>query len=202
MRGFLREYFESNILEYLKLVIILAITIIVAILVVNNSGGEKEEIKSFIDSKIDVIKSSSDVERGTLFRRILDSRLKEYFVVAFLASSVVGLPFAYLIIIKRIFSVGYSISAVFATQSIKTSIIFICNSLLFHNIIYMISLFLILVEGINLVKLMLRRDKINLKYEIIKFLIFLLLGCVLITISSFVQAYVFANCLNLLKKYL
>lgn len=202
MRWFLREYLESNILEYLKLIIILAITVIVAILVVNNSSSEKEEIKSFIDSKIDVIKLSSDVERGTLFRKTLDSKLKEYFVVAFLASSVVGLPFAYLIIVRRIFSIGYSISAVFATQSIRTSIIFICNSLLFHNIIYMISLFLVLVAGINFVKLMLRRDKINLKHEIIKFLIFVLLGCALITISSLVQAYVFANCLNLLKKYL
>lgn len=203
MRGYLKEYFLNNFMEYVKLIIILAITVVVSILVINNTGNEdRVEIKKFVDSRVELVKSSNSVDKMSMFNNSLSSRFKEFFIVSFLASSVIGLPLAYLIIVRRIFSIGYTISAIFATQSTLTSIIFICNSLLFHNIIYMMSLFIVLVSGINFVKILLRREKINIRFEIMKFLIFTLIGSILVVISILFEAFISTSILNLFKKYL
>ena len=203
MRTYLRNYLYNNFMEYVKLLIILAITIVVSILVINNTGNEyRGEIKTFVDSRIEQVKSGEKVDKISIFNNSIKDKLKEFIFVAFLASSIIGLPIAYFIIVKRIFSIGYTISAIFATQPTKTSIIFICNSLIFHNIIYLISLFIVLISGLNLIKTLLRREKINIKLEILRFMLFTAIGSLLILISATFEAFVTTSILNLLKKYL
>ena len=202
MRTYLREYFLKNSTEFLKLIIILAITVLVSILVINNTtDSQKAQIKEFVDTRISEIKNGDYTSQNSTFNHTFLYRLKEFWLVSLLASSLVGLPIAYFVIVKRIFSIGYTISAIFATQSTRTSIIFICNMMLFHNIMYISSLFIVLVSGIRFIKNILKKDR-NLKFEILRFLIFVFIGLVIVLVSTLFETYISVNLLNLFKKYL
>lgn len=203
MKVYIKQYFLNNFAEYTKLIIIMAITIIVSILAINNSNDyQKKAIKEYIDSKIVQVKNSGKMEKTSSLEYNLKEKVKENIIVSFLASSIIGLPIAYLIIIKRVFSIGYTMSAIFATQSKKTAIIFICNSMLLHNIIYVVSLFIALVTGLNFIKSIVKKEKLNLKIEILRFIILILISSLIAVISVLIQVFVSLSLINLFKKSL
>ena len=203
MKVYIKQYFLNNFAEYTKLIIIMAITIIVSILAINNSNDyQKKAIKEYIDSKIVQVKNSGKMEKTSSLEYNLKEKVKENIIVSLLASSIIGLPIAYLIIIKRVFSIGYTMSAIFATQSKKTAIIFICNSMLLHNIIYVVSLFIALVTGLNFIKSIVKKEKLNLKIEILRFIILILISALIAVISVLIQVFVSLSLINLFKKSL
>jgi len=203
MKTYIKQYFLNNYTEYAKLIIIMAITIIVSILTINNSNDyQKKAIKEYIDSKIVQVKNSDKFEKNNSLEYNLKEKVKENFIVSLLASSIIGLPIAYLIIIKRVFSIGYTLSAIFATQSKKTAIIFICSSMLLHNIIYVVSLFIALVTGLNFIKSIVKKEKLNLKFEILRFIIFILISALIAVISVLIQVFISLSLINLFKKNL
>ena len=181
----------------------MAITIIVSILIINNSNDyQKKAIKEYIDSKIVQVKNSDKFEKNNSLEYNLKEKVKENIIVSLLASSIIGLPIAYLIIIKRVFSIGYTLSAIFATQSKKTAIIFIFSSMLLHNIIYVVSLFIALVTGLNFIKSIVKKEKLNLKFEILRFIIFILISALIAVISVLIQVFISLSLINLFKKNL
>ena len=203
MKVYIKQYFLNNFAEYTKLIIIMAITIIVSILAINNSNDyQKKAIKEYIDSKIVQVKNIGKMEKTSSLEYNLKEKVKENIIVSLLASSIIGLPIAYFIIIKRVFSIGYTMSAIFATQSKKTAIIFICNSMLLHNIIYVVSLFIALVTGLNFIKSIVKKEKLNLKFEILRFIILILISALIAVISVLIQVFVSLSLINLFKKSL
>lgn len=128
--------------------------------------------------------------------------MKDFVVVAFLSTTLIGVPFAYFFIAKRGFSIGYTIASIYATQSTKTAIIFICNSMLLHNIIYMASIFLVFVAGSNFVKSIIEQDRKNIRFEIVRYVVFLAIGVVLVLIASIFEVYISTFFLDLFRKYL
>lgn len=198
-----RYYFSKNVIEYIKVFIVFTIGVVVSVIVINNSNNfQKQELNSYVDGKIAVVKSSEYSNANEVFVDSVKENMKFLIFLGFLSSTIIGIPFAYYIVAKKGFSIGYTISAIYATQSTKTAMIFICNSLLFHNIIYMISMFIVIVSGSNLAKVMMAREKKDVKFEIIRYLIFLLLAFVIAIISSLFEAYISTNFLYFLKKYL
>ena len=203
MRQYIKYYFSNNIIEYLKLFCVFTIGVVVSIFVINNSNSlEQEDIRNFINSKISIVKSNDYDNKNDVFNNSLKRNFKDFVFIVFLASTVIGIPFVYWIIAKKAFSIGYTISAIFATQNTKTAIIFICNSLVLHNIIYMMSIFMVLVSGINFVKIITKKGAGAVKFEIFRYIIFVLIALSLVIISSFFEAYISTNFLYLLKKYL
>ena len=139
----------------------------VSVIVLNNSDEvQKGEIKSFIDEKINIVKTVEDYNSGT-FGEVFAERIKGFVIIAFLSTTLIGVPLAYFCVAKRGFSIGYTIASIYATQSTKTAIIFICNSMLFHNIIYMASIFLVFVAGNNFIKAIIDQDRKNIRFEIV-----------------------------------
>lgn len=203
MRQFIKYYFSNNLMEYVKLLVIFVIGIVVSIIVINKSSDTQQiEIRNFIDAKIETVKTSEYSDKSVVLVNSLKKNVTEFSIVVFLSSTLIGIPIVYYIILKRAFSIGYTISAVFATQSAKTAIIFICNSLVLHNIIYMMSIFMVLVSGINFVKIITKKGAGAVKFEIFRYIIFVLIALSLVIISSFFEAYISTNFLYLLKKYL
>ena len=148
------------------------------------------------------VKNSDKIEKNNSLEYNLKEKIKENIIVSLLASSIIGLPIAYLIIIKRVFSIGYTLSAIFATQSKKTAIIFIFSSMLLHNIIYVVSLFIALVTGLNFIKSIVKKEKLNLKFEILRFIIFILISALIAVISVLIQVFISLSLINLFKKNL
>ncbi len=202
MRTYVKEYFYNNITEYLRLLIITITGIVIAIFCINNTNNsEKRIIKEITSERINNIKSSQNVNQKDVFTTSIHRNIKDFLVAACLSTTIIGLPISYFMIVKKAFSIGYTISAIFATQSIKTSIIFICSGMLFHNIIYLTSMFIVLVAGVNFVKNTLKKES-DIKFEIIKYLFFVLIAILIVIISSLLEAYVSTFFLNLFKKYL
>ena len=203
MKQFIKYYFSNNLMEYVKLLVIFTIGILISIIVINKSSAIQQiEIRNFINSKIEIVKNNDYSDKNVVLVNSLRKNITEFFIVVFLSSTLIGIPFVYYIILKKAFSIGYTISAIFATQSTKTAIIFICNSLVLHNIIYMMSIFMVLVSGINFIKLITKKGTGAVKFEVFRYIIFVLIALSLTIISSFFEAYISTNFLYLLKKYL
>lgn len=203
MRQFIKKYFSNNLIEYVKLLIIFVIGIVISIVVINNSSKAQQiEIKNFINSKIEFIKNNDYSCKKIVLNNSLKKNITEFFIIVFLSSTLIGIPFVYVIVLRRAFSIGYTISAIFATQTTKTAIIFICNSLVLHNIMYMMSVFIILIAGINFIRGIAGKGENTVKFEIFRYLIFVMIALSLSVFSSFYEAYISTNFLYLLKKYL
>ena len=202
MKTYIKEYFNNNIFEYFKLLIITIIGIVVAIISINNVDiTGKQEIKQIINTKIESVKNSQNVDTNMIFIRSIKKNIREFIIIVFLATTIIGIPIAYFFIVKKAFSIGYTISAIFATQSIKTSIIFIFSGLLVHNIIYLLSFFIVLVEGENLLKKIIKKES-KIKIEIVRYLLIVVISMIVVIIASFIESYFAKYFLNVLKKYL
>lgn len=203
MKQHIKYYFYRNIMEYVKVFGVFIIGIIVSVIVVNNSNDiQKNELKSYIDNKIEYVKTGEKYNSNEVFINSLKSNIKEIGFLAFLSSTIIGIPFAYYSVCKKGFSIGYTIASIYATQNTKTAIIFICNSMLFHNIIYMISMFIVLVSGTNLMKSIFGKEKRDFKFEIVRYIIFVAIALMIVIISSLFEAYISTNLVYFFKKYL
>ena len=201
MKQFVKNYFFQNRIEYLKVFMVFIIGIVISIMIVNQSNNDqKKEIKDYIDNKIELVKVNNYENKMEVFKNSLLRNLKNYILIVLLASSIIGLPIVYFIVIKKAFSIGYTAASIFATQNTRTAIIFICNSILFHNIIYLASIFIVLVSGVLFTKAFFERR--NLKSEVFRYMFFALIGLILIIVSSLCEAYISINFLYLLKKYI
>ena len=201
MKQFVKNYFFQNRIEYLKVFMVFVIGIVISIMIVNQSNNEQKiEIKDYIDNKIELVKVNNYENKMEVFKNSLLRNLKNYILIVLLASSIIGLPIVYFIVIKKAFSIGYTAASIFATQNTRTAIIFICNSILFHNIIYLASIFIVLVSGVLFTKAFFERR--NLKFEVFRYMFFALIGLILIIVSSLCEAYISINFLYLLKKYI
>ena len=201
MKQFVKNYFFQNRMEYLKVFMVFVIGIVISIMIVNQSNNEQKiEIKKYIDNKIELVKVNNYENKMEVFKNSIFRNFKNYILIVLLASSIIGLPIVYFIVIKKAFSIGYTAASIYATQNTRTAIIFICNSILFHNIIYLASIFIVLVSGVLFTKAFFERK--NLKFEVFRYMIFALIGLILIIVSSLCEAYISINFLYLLKKYL
>ena len=66
----------------------------------------------------------------------------------------------------------------------------------------MISMFIILVSGNNLMKALFRKEKENVKFEIVRYIIFFIIALFIAIISSIWEAYISTNFMYFFKKYL
>ena len=203
MKQHINYYFSKYKIEYLKVFCIFLIGISIAVIFINNSTNNiQKQVKDYIDEKIEIVKNNNERNYNEIFIETLDENAKEIALLTFLSSTIIGLPFAYFIIARKGFSIGYTIASIYATQSTKTAIIFICNSLLLHNIIYMISMFIVVVTGSNFMKSIWKERQNSLKFELCRFIIFLIIAYVICFLSILIKTYISTNLLYLFKKYL
>lgn len=202
MKQYIKYYFSKNLNEYIKLFGLFTIGIIVSVITVNKANDfQKKEVQTYINSQIENVKNIQQYDCNEIFVNSLKSNVKDLLVLALLASTIVGMPVAYFLVCKKGFSVGYTIASIYATQNTKTAIIFICNSMVFHNIMYMISMFVILVAGSSFIRSILGKDN-NVKFEITKYVVFLMIALCIVILSSVWEAYISTNFMYFLKKYL
>lgn len=203
MRQHIKYYFSKNSIEYIKVFGIFVIGIIISVFIVNAANeSQKKEVKTYIDEQIENVRVMENNNNNEIFLNSLKTNIKECVILGLLASTIIGMPIAYFLVCRKGFSIGYTIASIYATQNTKTAMIFICNSMVFHNIIYMISMFIILVSGNNLMKALFRKEKENVKFEIVRYIIFLIIALFIVIISSIWEAYISTNFMYFFKKYL
>lgn len=204
MKDNIKYYFINHIREYIIVSIIFLIGVIIGILTINNSNNhQKEEITNYIQETIESIKNSDRIDNNKLFFTKLKSNTLFIILCGILGSTLIGMPILYLIIAYKGFSLGYTISSVMATLEVKKGIIFVLSSLLIHNILFIIAIFLVTVSGINLCKYIINNKKREqIKFEIIKHIVFLLISLIIGILAALSESYISYNLIDLLKKYL
>ena len=202
MKNVLIEYLIRNKKTFIMILILFCIGIAIGIFSVNNSNEmQKQELNIYIESLIEKIKNSEDIDNFKLLCLSIKENSAVILIVWFLGCTIIGGIFIYLAIIYRGFCIGYTISAMIAVLGIKQGIIISLVSMLFQNIIFLPAFFIIAENGIKLYKGIYKKC-INLKEEVVRHSIIMLITIMVSTFSSLVEVYVSMNLLIFLKEIL
>ena len=199
MRKILLDYVIRNKKNFIVIVILFCIGITVGIFFINNSNEVQiKEINGHIENLINNIKNSEDINKMELLFLSIKQNVLFIILIWFLGCTILGGIFIYLAIIYKGFSIGYTISAIIATLGIKNGTIFALISLFMQNIIFIPAFFIIAENGIKLYKGIYKKC-INLKEEVIRHTVIMLISIMLAIISSCIEVYFSTNLLIFLK---
>ncbi|HIT71206.1 MAG TPA: stage II sporulation protein M [Candidatus Scatovivens faecipullorum] len=202
MRKILLDYVIRNKKNFIVIVILFCIGITVGIFFINNSNEVQiKEINGHIENLINNIKNSEDINKMELLFLSIKQNVLFIILIWFLGCTILGGIFIYLAIIYKGFSIGYTISAIIATLGIKNGTIFALISLFMQNIIFIPAFFIIAENGIKLYKGIYKKC-INLKEEVIRHTVIMLISIMLAIISSCIEVYFSTNLLIFLKEIL
>ena len=207
MKVYLLNYVEKNIKEIILITLIIFIGLIIGIIYINSLTDENiSKVDSHVNSVVDYIKELNCEESKIENTVILFSNLKRnilYIMLTGLFSlCIIGLPIMYLLIGFKSFSLGYTMSAILATLGTKSGIIFICSSMILHNIIYLIGIYLISISGIDLYKEIVVNKSENIRLKIISHIIFIVISVLISVFAALVETFVSNNLFIMLKDFI
>ena len=202
MKNILIDYVIRNKKNFIVIITLFCIGIAIGIFFINNSSQtQTEEINTHVQNLITNIKDSKNINKlSVLFFSIKQNSLF-ILLIWFLGCTIIGGIFIYLAVIYKGFSIGYTISAMIAVLGVKNGTIFSLIALFMQNIIFIPAFFIIAENGIKLYKGIYKRC-INLKEEVIRHTIIMLISIMLVIISSFIEVYFSTNLLIFLKEFI
>ena len=201
-RKILKNYLQKYKKEYISLFIIILIGFIFGILFIQKGNAEEiTNINSYIQSLITNIKNANGINKALLLLESLKSNCLFIVIIWFLGCTVIGSFLIYLACFYKGFSLGYTVAAVFTSLGIKSGIIFTASSIILQNLILFIAIFLIANSGIQLY-LNIKRNCVNLKLELLRHLIIMLISLGLSIVASFIEVYISTKFLTFLKDFL
>ena len=207
MKVYLLNYVEKNIKEIILITLIIFIGLIIGIIYINSLTVENiSKVDSHVNSVVDYIKELNCEESKIDNTVILFSNLKRnilyIMLIGLFSLCIIGLPIMYLLIGFKSFSLGYTMSAILATLGTKSGIIFICSSMILHNIIYLIGIYLISISGIDLYKEIVVNKSENIKLKIISHIIFIVISVLISVFAALVETFVSNNLFIMLKDFI
>ena len=201
-RKILKNYLQKYKKEYTTLFIIMLAGFILGILFIQKGNTEEiTNINSYIQSLITNIKNANGINKALLLLESLKSNCLFIVIIWFLGCTVIGSFLIYLACFYKGFSLGYTVAAIFTSLGMKSGIIFTASSIIFQNLILFIAIFLIANSGIQLY-LNIKRSCVNLKLELLRHLIIMLISLGLSILASFIEVYISTNFLIFLKDFL
>ena len=109
-------HIKNNIKQYSIVLLLFLIGVILGIIFVNNASQTQiQDITTYLNEFANSLKTSAQIDRGTLLKECLISNFLLALALWFVGSTVVGIPIVYAIIVYRGFCLGYTISSVIAT---------------------------------------------------------------------------------------
>ena len=196
------EYVNSSKKNFIIIFTIFVIGILIGVFCINNTkSSEMNKISEYINLIINNIKSDENINRFQCFSQSLMNNLRLIFIIWILGTTIVGSYFLYIVIIYKGFSVGYTISAIIASLGIKSGGIFVFSTLLFQNLVFLPSLFILSESGLKVYN-RIKENNMNLRFEIIRHFIVMLIVLIFIFISSIIEAYVSTNTLIFFKNFI
>lgn len=207
MKVYLLNYVEKNIKEIILITLIIFIGLIIGIIYINSLTDENiSKVDSHVNSVVDYIKELNCEESKIDNTVILFSNLKRnilyIMLIGLFSLCIIGLPIMYLLIGFKSFSLGYTMSAVLATLGTKSGIIFICSSMILHNIIYLIGIYLISISGIDLYKEIVVNKSENIRLKIISHIIFIVISVLISVFAALVETFISNNLFIMLKDFI
>lgn len=198
----LLKYVIKNRKNFLIILMLFLLGMIIGIFFINNANtSQVEEIKEYVFKLIENIKSYETINKTELLIQSLSQNILCILLIWLLGCTIIGSAFIFLAIVYRGFSLGYTISAIIACLGVKTGCLFVIAALLAQNLFFLPAYFILSESGIKLYN-GIRKHCINLKLEVIRHTLIMLISITLVVISSFIEVYISTNLLIFLKEFL
>lgn len=200
MKKILVDYIIRNKKNFIIILIVFCIGVFIGTISINNlAENQKLELNNYVGNLVQNIKNSENIDRLNLLILSIKQNIALVILIWFLGCTIVGGIFIYIAILYKGFAIGYTASALIAVLGIRQGTIIAIIALLFQNLIFLPAFFLIAENGIKLYKGIYKRC-INLKEEVIRHSVIMLISIMLSIISSFIEIYFSMNLLIFLKE--
>ncbi len=194
---FIFDYIKRYKVTYISVVLIFIIGAIIGIFVTFKiPQNDKQQIQEYIQTSIGNIKSNA-VDKQEIFKNTLINNLKFLGIVWILGCTVIASFTIYILMIYKGFVFGYIIMIVVSILGINQGIKFLFPILILQNIIFLPIIFLLATSGIRMYKSILQRG-INIKIELLRHCILMLISIIFAIITSCIEAYFGAILINIL----
>jgi stage II sporulation protein M len=199
---FLKEYVNIHKKECIIFLCIILLGILTGIIFLNRYNElEFENINKYIQDLVSNIKSAEKINKSVLLLESLKNNCLFIILIWFLGCTIIGSFLIYLACFYKGFTIGYTIAALIKSLGIKSGIIFTLLSMVLQNIIILFGMLLLCNSGIR-IYLQLKRNCVNLKKELIRHTLVMLISLLISIVSSFLEIYGSVNFLIFFKKFL
>lgn len=200
MKKILIEYVIRNKKNFIIIVTVFCIGVAIGTIFINNLEEDQIlELNNYVEGLIQNIKNSENIDRLNLLMVSIKQNIGIIILVWFLGCTIIGGIFIYIAVLYKGFAIGYTVSSLVAVLGVRSGSLVAISSLLLQNIIFLPAFFLIAENGIKLYKGIYKRC-INLKEEVIRHSVIMLISIMLSIFSSFIEVYFSMNLLIFLKE--
>ncbi len=197
------KHIKMNAKDYLILSIVFIIGVMLGVMLINNSDeNSKMEINGYIKSFVDTIKNENfEVDRVKLAKDIIYSNLKLFVLIWLAGTTIIGIPFIYLITAYKGISLGYTISAIMLTLGSGKGLIFSISALFLQNIIVVPIIFMLNVSSLKLYRTLIKKDRnSSIKQELIRHTILSLILIIPVILIAIISSYISSSLIVYLAK--
>lgn len=195
--SFIIQYIKKYKVTYISVVLIFIIGTIIGICVAFKVPlNEKNEIKEYIQSSINLVKENN-IDKQNVFKETLLNNLKFLGIVWFLGCTIVASFTIYILMIYKGFIIGYIIMMVIILLGTKQGLAFLFSVLILQNLIILPIAFLLATSGIRMYKSITKKN-VNIKMELIRHSILMLISIIFVIVASCIEAYFSTILLNIL----
>lgn len=131
------QHVKINIKDYLILSIILILGVMIGCVIVNNSDeNSKQEINGYINSFADTIKNNTyEIDKFKLVKMSMMENIKTVVIIWALGTTLIGIPFTYLLVGYKGMCIGYTISAIISVLGTWNRFNILLSNIIFteHN---------------------------------------------------------------------
>ncbi len=198
----LLEYVLKNKKSFLLILVLFILGVMFGIGFINSADSSQiDEIKKYVTELVENIKTYDNINKTELFSQSLTQNALTILLIWFLGCTIIGSIFIFVAIVYRGFSLGYTVGAIIACLEVKKGCAFTFLGLLPQNLLFLPAFFILCESGIKLYK-GIRKHCINLKMEVIRHTLVMLISMFLVVISSFIEVYISTTFLIFLKDFL
>ena len=193
----------KNKKEYTIVSFLFLVGIFLGVIFVNSAKeNQLAEIHEYLKQFIEKLKSMETLNSLDILKSSLWDNLILSVTIWFFATTVIGIPVVFGMVVYRGFCLGYTISACISMMGFSKGILFVIISLILQNILFIPALIALSVSGFKLYKSIVKdRRKENIKLEIVRHTVFSGLMLVILCVASGVEILVSTNVLKACIQY-
>lgn len=197
------NHINSNIKEYIIVLLIFLIGIFLGVMFINNiNETQGNEISNYINTYIENSKQEN-VDTIVSLKENITENIILACILWFAGTTVIGMPIVFSIILFRGFCLGYTIAASISTIGLGKGLAFILTSVLLQNLLFIPAILILGVSGIKLYKSIMKdKRKENIKISIVRHTMISSIALLVLIISSIVEIQISYNFFKIIVKYL
>ena len=185
---FLIEYIKKYKVTYISVIIAFIIGAIIGIFVTFKiPKSDKQNVKSYINNTIEIAKAKK-IDKQYLFKQKLIENFKTLGIIWLLGCTIIASFTIYIFMVYKGILFGYIITIILVVLGFEKGFMFLLWTVIIKSLIFLPIIFLLSTSGIRLYKEIIKR-KINIKQELLKHTIIMLISCVFAIIISCIDSY-------------